>query len=391
MNKKNIHESADKLLRFIEKEQFKGWDPYDLLNSPVPFRFFGHMAQAVVVQAGKLLPFNVRPILFVKKGLTPKGLGLLLSAYCNLYKKTNEQKFLDAAHRLYDLLKECRSKGYREYCWGCNFAWANPHAILPKYMPSSVVTSFVCQGIYEYYRICGNEEATQIIESASQYILKYLKQTRTSEGICLSYTEEKGNSCYNASLLSGELLSIQYAISKDNKLVDLIKWIVSYALARQHDDGHWNYSMDSSGKERVQIDFHQGFMLCSLYRICQNMGETPPEVTLAIEKGLRYYRLNQFTDNGRSLWRVPKSFPVDIHNQAQGIITFSILAGYDETLKDFAQTITQWTINNMQSSKGYYHYRIFKHYTIRTPFMRWSQAWMLLAFSCLPNFDERNI
>lgn len=390
MKKINIQESTEKLIQFIEKEKFKGYDPYDLLNSAIPFHYFGRMVQAIVVQVGKLMPFNLRPFLFIKKEQNPKGLGLLLSAYCILYKNTKKKKYLDIAGQLYDTLKKCRSNGYDEYCWGYNFVWANPNDIHPKYMPSSVVTSFVCQGIFEYYKICGSEEAAKIIISASEYILKYLKQTKTDHGICISYTEEKQNCCYNASLLSGELLSMHYAISKNDNLRNLIKKIVSFVLAHQHNDGHWNYSIDlPSNKERQQIDFHQGFVLCSLYRICQNLNEFPFEVENALTKGLQYYCFNQFSENGRSLWRVPKLFPVDIHNQAQGIITFCLLSEKDEKKKEFAQKIAQWTIKHMQSSKGYFYYRIYRFYTIRTPFMRWSQAWMLLAYSYLLNDEKK--
>lgn len=383
-----VTEATAKLLAFIEAETFKGYDPYDFLNSPVPFRYLGHMAQAVVVQAGKLLPFNMRPLLCVKKEFNPKGLGLLLSAYCNLYKKTEDKKYLETAGQLYNTLKECRSRGYEEYCWGYNFVWANPHSVHPKYMPSSVVTSFVCQGIFDYYNICGSQDAIDVIRSASQYVLKYLRRTETHEGICLSYTEEEQNCCYNASLLSGELLSIQYAISKDDNLLGLIQKIVAFVLYHQHSDGHWGYSIDlATGKEHQQVDFHQGFILCSLYRIYKNIGDMPLEVEQAIKKGMVYYMEKQFLDNGRSLWRLPKEFPIDIHNQAQGIITFSLLSDYCDNAADFAKTIAKWTIKNMQSDKGFFYYRIYKHYVNRIPFMRWSQSWMLLALTDLYALD----
>lgn len=100
-----------------------------------------------------------------------------------------------------------------------------------------------------------------------------------------------------------------------------------------------------------------------------------------------YYMEKQFLDNGRSLWRLPKEFPIDIHNQAQGIITFSLLSDYCDNAADFAKTIAKWTIKNMQSDKGFFYYRIYKHYVNRIPFMRWSQSWMLLALTDLYALD----
>ena len=43
-----------------------------------------------------------------------------------------------------------------------------------------------------------------------------------------------------------------------------------------------------------------------------------------IKLGLEFYKKYQFNDDGVSIWRLPKKWPVDIHNQSQGIITFSI-------------------------------------------------------------------
>ena len=78
---------------------------------------------------------------------------------------------------------------------------------------------------------------------------------------------------------------------------------------------------------------------------------------------------------------MPKKYPIDIHNQAQGIITFSKLSEFDDKYGNFAETILKWTINNMQDKKGYYYYRKYKHFTNKISYMRWGQAWMLLAFA----------
>ena len=55
-----------------------------------------------------------------------------------------------------------------------------------------------------------------------------------------------------------------------------------------------------------------------------------------------------------SKWRLPKIYPVDIHNQSQGIITFSKLRSYHPSYFNFAKTIKEWTIENMQDKTGYF-------------------------------------
>ena len=105
------------------------------------------------------------------------------------------------------------------------------------------------------------------------------------------------------------------------------------------------------------------------------------DIPETVSKGLSYYRSIQFLDTGRALWRIPDKWPVDIHNQSQGIITFSILEKYGTDYLSFACKIADWTIKNMQSDKGYFYYRKNPLYINKIPFMRWSQAWMMLALA----------
>ena len=78
-----------KLKAYCEKEQYKGWDPYDGLNSKVfqstPLKKW-RFARLAWIQAFKRNPINLRSVLLVPKQYNSKGIGLFLSAYCNLYK-----------------------------------------------------------------------------------------------------------------------------------------------------------------------------------------------------------------------------------------------------------------------------------------------------------------
>ena len=48
-----------------------------------------------------------------------------------------------------------------------------------------------------------------------------------------------------------------------------------------------------------------------------------------------------------------------------------------------ADKVYAWAMDNMWDKRGYFYYRILRICTIRTSYMRWSQAWMLLALSTL--------
>jgi hypothetical protein len=54
-----------------------------------------------------------------------------------------------------------------------------------------------------------------------------------------------------------------------------------------------------------------------------------------------------------------------------------------------AESIFRWAMENMWNGDGFFYYKKFRAHTIRTSYMRWSQAWMLLAMSVLLN-DARS-
>lgn len=376
-----MEKSFFKLINWVESEKYRGWDPYDILNSWLPFNMFGSWGPVIATQIHKRNPINIRPLIGIKKGYIPKGVGLFLKAYCNLYRLTKDEVYLEQAATLYEWLRNNYSRGYSGYCWGINFPWASPGDYKKAYIPSVVVTSVVIDGIYEYFKITNFDEAKYVIMSAAEYVLDDIPVTTWDEGISYAYTHKDKGVCYNASLHAAEVLVRAKTLGAD---IDdmLILEAVNYIVSRQKGDGSWYYSYDpAKDNERKQIDFHQGFILVSLYNIMCMLHLNNISYKESILKGLNFYWNKQFHSSGRSYWRLPKKYPVDIHNQSQGVITFSILSGLDSNYLSYAEKVLSWTIDNMQAKRGYFYYRINPFFIDRTPYIRWGQAWMLLAFS----------
>jgi len=382
-------ESFIKLEKYIEKEHFKGYDPYDTLNSWIPFKLIGKWGPILATQFQKRNPVNIRSLIGIKKENNPKAMGLFLQSYSILYRKTGEKIYLEHAKYFYHWLVNNYTNGYSGICWGYNFPWATSTKYYPVYTPSSVVTGFVIRGIYEYYKVSNDKTALEIIFSATRFIRKDLKWTKDETGLCISYTPIIRDLCYNASLLGAEILAINYKLNCEENSRDQAIAAVNYVLDRQKTDGVWAYSTDiNSGEDRMQIDFHQGYVLESIFNILNYTIGKNQESENSLKRGLQYYRNIQFFDNGKSYWRIPKEYPVEIHNQTQGIITFSRLWPYYPGGPNFANTIAAWTIENMQDDDGYFYYQKFKTHTNKISYMRWSQAWMLLALTNLITKDE---
>lgn len=376
---------VDKLEMYCRNENFKGYDPYDTLNSWIPFKKFGNLISVLAIQIQKRNPINIiRPLLGIKKEYNPKGLGLFLKAYSMLYQIDKKEEYLETCNFLFEKIIQLKSKGYSGACWGYNFDWASPGSYLPKFTPSIVVTAFVVDGLIEYYEVNPLPEIKKEIVSTGDYILKDLPKTETYNGFCFAYTDKSKDCCYNASMLGAETLAKIYSLNNDLSLISYAKRAVNFVLARQKADGSWNYSLDlKTGKERKQIDFHQGFILMSLQNYIKYSGDTNTIIIDSIKRGLVFYKHEQFKDDGVSLWRLPKEYPIEIHNQAQGILTFAELSEYQNDYLAFAETVANWTIQNMQDKEGCFYYRNYRYYKNKIPFMRWSQAWMLVALTAL--------
>ncbi len=383
-----LGKAIQSLSDYCVRKGFKGYDPYDTLNSPLPFSLLGKWAPPVAIQVQKRNPLHIRPLLGIKEERNPKGIGLFLKAYCLLYEKTHREEYLKQAQWCFTWLKENYSRAYSGYAWGYNFDWASPGSYLKAYTPSVVVTSFVVDGLYEYYKLTDDHEAADCITSAARYISADIPKTTFPEGIAFSYTHIEADCCYNASLLAAEVLAKADRASQTTQYSSEIQKAVDFVLSKQKPDGSWWYSLNlRTGNERKQIDFHQGFVLVSLANLNTIARLNRSDIHTAIEKGLQFYKQNQFLENGQSLWRIPEKWPVEIHNQSQGIITFSRLKSYDAAYAGFANTIAAYTIRHMQSEKGFFYYRKYPLFINKISFMRWSQAWMLLALAELINSD----
>ncbi len=381
---KLIEIALSKLQNYIEKNNYTGYDLYDGLKiTDNKFLLNNYFFNTAVTQFFKHSPLNFRKLFRITPSQMPKALGIILNAYCKLIKsETNgEQKefYLKKAEQCKNLLIQNSLKNYSGACWNFGFNY--------KFMfdkPTVVITSIIAKGLHNYFLLSGCEETRDAIISIKDFILKDLHITETNYGICFSYTPAKPDCCYNANMLAAETLSCIYSIGKDESILKVIKSAVDFTVYHQKEDGRWNYSIEiKTGKERQQVDFHQGYVLESLFNVMNLCSMENDEYRDALIKGADFYFKNQFDENGRSFWRYPKKFPADIHYQAQGIITFSLLKNLNEKYLPFAKTIAEWTIKNMQDESGYFYYQVNRFYKNKISYMRWADAWMFLALSKL--------
>lgn len=385
-----INESFKKLKVFCEKEGYKGYDPYDGLNSKLfqslPLIRSSRLCRLVWTQLFKRLPLNLRPLVGIKKGYNAKGLALFLSSYCALYTldikvlKTLELTHSDIKETiksLADQLIELKTEGYSGACWGYNFDWQARAFFQPKGRPTVVASTFIAYALLDAYDISFHEPYKKIAISVKDFILKDLNRTYDGKGnFAFSYSPLDSRQVFNASLLGSRLLSRIFFYTGDKSLLVESKKSVQYCVDHQRLDGSWTYGR--LPYHQWVDNFHTGYNLECISEYQKYSRDY--SYSENIERGLEYYLKTFFTDKGISKYYSNKKYPIDIHSPAQLVVTLSRLGKIREN-NEMLNKVLEWTISNMQDPKGFFYFQKKRHISSKIAYMRWAQAWMFYVLS----------
>lgn len=377
--KELIESSTLKLIDYIESESFRGYDPYDALNSPI-IKFLSNNSKWLKIGATQILrkmPINLRPLLLISKDYNPKGMGLLLCSYVKLYKLYRDMKFLKEIGFLADWLINNHSAGYSGHCWGYNFDWQNRSFFAPKGMPTIVNTAFIGHAFLDAYEILKIQKYLDVARSSCNFIMNDLNIHHDSDTICFSYTPSDCSRVHNANYLGASLLIRTFSFTQEDILLDFGKKAYEYSSNAQNDDGSWFYG---EAEYQKWIDnFHTGFNLDALYIYKKYLNSN--QYDFHIKRGLKFYIDNFFLRNGIPKYYQNSIYPIDIHCSAQAIITLTKFKDWDPNIIALLINLLEWTIRNMQSQKGFFYFRRQRFFLNKISYIRWGQAWMMHALT----------
>lgn len=376
-----IHHSFKQLSRYCEGTGFKGYDPYDGLNSPlfqrIPFLPKIRFVRLVWIQFFKRSPLNLRKLVGIKPEYNPKALGLFLSAYCELYRHEPKQAYLEKINLFIGEINRFKSEGFSGACWGYNFDWESRAFFQPKFTPTIVASSFIANALLDAYDITKDKELLITARSTCDFIMKDLNRTAgQGDSFAFSYSPIDKSVVYNASLLGARLMARVYAHTGEETLKSEAKKVIDFCIAHQKENGSWSYG--TLPFHQWIDNFHTGY---NLECISDYMTYTNDQsYTQSLNKGFDYYLETFFTEEGIAKYYSNSVYPIDIHAPAQLVMTLWKLGKMDEH-RELMEKVLQWTIKHMQGKQGYFYYQINKYITSRIPYMRWSQAWMFLSFA----------
>jgi hypothetical protein len=374
--------AALKLLAYCQSHNWAGIDPYDALNSRIfkALPLLDHrIPRLVLTQALKRGPFDIRPLLLVPPTQNPKALGIFLMSLVKL-----SSLGLLGREGLVGMMAEkldaLRSTNTPYWCWGYSFPWQTRTLVVPRGAPNLVCTTFVANALLDAYEHRRESRYLNMAASGAAYILDKLYWTHGESVAGFGYPlPSMRHNIHNGNFLGAALLCRVSRHTGERNFIEPALKLARYSASKQHADGSWSYG--ELPTQQWVDNFHTGYNLCALQQI-DRLLETD-EFEGSIRRGLAFYRNHFFREDGAPNYFHDRTYPIDIHCVAQSIITLLALKHLDHGNISVARSVFQWAMNHMWDKRGFFYYRVLRFCTIRTSYMRWSQAWMLLALSNL--------
>jgi len=378
-----VYESICRLVEWLEKNDYRGYDTFDGLNARFvrPLTMNSKLLRTVLQQGVRRFPINLRPILGIAPSRSTKGMGFLARGFLRLHDVTANTSWWEKAEQALTWLIENKSPGYSGACWGNHFDYqARGDFYLPKGVPTVVWTSLIGHAFLDAHARCSHNGFLQVAASACEHILRDVNTSAEADAVCIGYTPIHHSQVHNANTLAASLLARTYSYSRNESYRALAEKAICYTARHQRSDGSWYYG---EAPYRHWIDnFHTAYVLDSFKYYIESTGDERFEQNLT--RGYQYWKNSFFLRDGTPKYYHHKTRPIDIQCCSQAIDTLVFFHDRDPDSVMLALKVANWTIEHMQDSSGYFYYRRYAPSLVnKTPTLHWGQATMLCGLSGL--------
>jgi len=301
-------------------------------------------------------------------------------AYMSLYRSSGEKTYLKKSENILQWLTLNTSNGYPGVSWGYPFHWRS-RLLIPRGTPSSVVTSVVGDAFLDHYQLTDSNESLKVALNIAEFFLRSLNRyEKNIDQVCFSYTPIDNFKVHNASLFVAAFLIRLWAFTGIEEYRKLAHNAARYTVSEQNADGSFFYW--GSESPTIIDHYHTGFVLRHLDTIRRTSEES--YLLEPLKRGYRFYLNKLFSKDNIPKHTPEILYPINIHSCSEALLCLSQLAGDH---KEFERifSVAKFTIESMQTSDGYFIAEMrngrFFYKNLPIPYMRWAQAWMLLALA----------
>ncbi len=362
------------------RRQWRGSDPYDGLNTTrllTPLKRHRRGRQALL-QLVKRSPVNLRPMLGIAPEADSAALAWILSAYSLVDFRERQEQDL-RREILFERLREMRTPGHDEPCWGYHYDMQSRVFFYPSTDPNAIATTYVGGALLDLHAQTGSEQALELAEGIGRFLVRHVPQTEDPPGAYFGYLVGDRSPIHNSNLHVCTLLA------RVSALVDRPDWLrqaargIEWTLQRQRPDGSWPYG---ERKNLSWVDgFHTGYVLDSL-RFCADAG-LGDGIEEAWQRGLAFYRQNLFLPDGTPRYFSHETFPVDLQCVAQALQTLSIASAHDPSCLQDARHVLAYAQRAMLRADGAYRFQRRRFWINPVAHLRGGNADMILGLARL--------
>jgi hypothetical protein len=361
-----IPEALRQIRGWGEARDWRGYDPYDALNSPLAryLTLGSRFGRRALTQAVKLSPLNVRPLLGIEPAWNAKAIALVASAYARLGAAHDDETARGEAGRWLGWLIE-NSTADVGLGWGYHFDVQTRFFSYPRGAPNVIATSFAAHALLDGRELLVEARWGEAAERSCEFLLARLLHEDPARTY-FRYLAERDELVHNANVLACSVLARTARSGNRGDLLEVVRRALPATLQAQRPDGSWPYAEGGHG----WVDnFHTGYVL-------EGLAECEAAVPLRreVERGLDYWERELFLPDWTPKYYAEQLWPIDAHNYAQAIETWLAVASWRKGALDAAERCAAQLVERMLAPDGHVVFQRRRWWTSRVPYVRWSTA-----------------
>src|SRR5215510_2895891 len=233
--KKKLEVSIQKVEKWVEDHNYKGYEPFDGLSSFLrPLTVGILLLDRLLMQLVRQSPINLRPIFGIKPLDSTIGRGYMAGGYLTMLKVTGNEQYKHKAIACLDWLMDNKSPAYTDHSLGKHFDYASRSGRYPRFEPITIWTSLIGHVFFDAYESLQEKKYLAVAESVCAWIMK-LPRIQTDSGHCLHYypTEDEGSTCHNPNMMAAALLAKTAKHLGKTEQLHVAKEAMQYSCTRQ--------------------------------------------------------------------------------------------------------------------------------------------------------------
>ncbi len=384
-----VSEALKNFIRWLDRYGETSWDHQSFFAGPV-----GRWAKRLYYRNQALGTVAVAPMIFCEAFFPPARrlfhhrMRLPIAdahyamGFAFMHEATGRAEYLERAAHFLEVLRETRSPGFANYCWGYPFDWVTRNGLLKEHTPFITTTPYVFEALLQVHRLAPREEWRELLASTVRFATDDITdRPYPGGGNTCSYMPGEEFNVVNASAYRAAMLMTAAQYFDHDAWRPTAAANVDFVLAAQNADGSWPYAKD--GVRDFVDHFHSCFVMKGLAKVYQLNRDR--RIFVALARGVDYYLANLFSADGmpRPFSKAPRLtvYRCELYDCAECINLCLLLRRDFPQLEGTLETVVAGILENWVKPDGSFRSRKLKFGWDNVPMHRWAQSQMFRALA----------